>query len=310
MITTALFIAAIGASAGSTSPAPAGSSLGTSEYVYRIQRISRTQSQIVADANATVAALSSVITLDQAKLTAWAARIVADPDETVWGRFVDGDPHIAIGFKARENDLTILNTYYLDQMPTSFPVSGSEDVGETAATALMEGIVDDLVAASVLPFDPDPSTARVGYMREGQRDASGVEQSWTTEYRFTMNRIEGDLVLPDAGITIGVHRRGIVSSVRIASLAFSRDARASLTHTMSSAQQQLEADLAASYPTGTVLVLEARTGALLDPTKSAERVDPSGIFNFVVEFPGGNVSRQLISRVSLVDGIVDHLYGP
>ncbi|MFO0632729.1 MAG: hypothetical protein U0168_07765 [Nannocystaceae bacterium] len=50
-----------------------------------------------------------------------------------------------------------------------------------------------------------------------------------------------------------------------------------------------------------------RQGALLKPSATSESVNPSGVFNYTLIFPGGH-SRQRVSRVSLVSGTIEHLY--
>ena len=61
------------------------------------------------------------------------------------------------------------------------------------------------------------------------------------------------------------------------------------------------------FPAATYHGQQARQGALIKQSLNLETIDPSGIFNYTLVFAGGR-SRQRISRVSLVNGTVAHLF--
>lgn len=184
-------------------------SLGPSLPKYKITRIARTAAQIKTRANQAVAAFSSTILLDQGVLTGWANAAVAAPTEIAWCRPVVGDDNIAVGYRRREDEVFVLNTYYLDLMPTSFPLSSTEDVGATAARAVMEDAVQDLIAAGFVRSGMPYSSAALSQLKETHFDGT-TTRTWTTEYIFTMNFVQNGITFPDIGLKIGVHRKGIM----------------------------------------------------------------------------------------------------
>lgn len=273
---------------------------------YKITRINRTAAQIKTRANQAVAAFSSAISLDQTALTSWSTAAVAAPTEIAWVRPVIGDDNIAVGYRQREDEVFVLNTYYLDLMPTSFPLSSTEDIGATAARAVMEDAVQDLIAAGFVRSGMPYSTASISYLKEKHFDGTTTRE-WVTEYIFTMNFVQNGITFPDIGLKIGVHRKGIISTIHASDATLTNMGNAAATLTLAQAQTQLTSSLSTSFPTATYSSLTARQGALLTPALNVETVDPSGVFNYVLIFPGGR-SRQRISRVSLVNGAIQHTY--
>lgn len=273
---------------------------------YRIARTNRTATQIKTRANQAVAAFSTSIALDQAALTTWANAAVSAPTQIAWVRPVVGDDNIAVGYRHREDEVFVLNTYYLDLMPTSFPLSPTEDIGATAARAVMEDAVQDLIAAGFVRSGMPYSTAAISYMKEKHFDGTTTRE-WVTEYIFTMNFVQNGITFPDIGLKIGVHRKGVISTIHASEATLTNMGSVTTTLTLSQAQTKLTNSLSTSFPQGTFSGISARQGALLSPTLSVETVSPSGIFNYVLIFPGGR-SRQRISRVSLVNGTIQHLY--
>lgn len=286
--------------------APAHESFGVSLPKYKITRISRTATQIKTRANQAVAAFSNAIQLDQSILTGWANAAVTAPTEVAWCRPVVGDENIAVGYRHREDEVFVLNTYYLDLMPTSFPLSSTEDIGATAARAVMEDAVQDLIAAGFVRSGMPYSAATLSQLKEKHIDGTS-SHTWTTEYIFTMNFVQNGITFPDIGLKIGVHRKGVVSSIHATDATLQSMGNTTTTLTVSQAQAQLASSLATSFPGATYSNIKSRQGALLNPLLSVETNDPSGIFNYVLVFSGGK-SRQRISRVSLVSGAIQHLY--
>lgn len=283
-----------------------GSEVAGTGTKYRITRTSRTSAQIVSRANAAVAAFGNPVQLDQSALTSWASAAVAAPNDMVWVRPVVGDEHIAMGYRQREDEVQLLNTYYADLMPTTFPLSSTEDIGEAAARAVMEDAVQDLIAAGFVRSGMPYASPKVSYMREGHHNGTTL-RTWVTEYQFTMNFPQNGNSFPDIGLTIGVHRKGVVSSIHATEATLTNLGSVTTTLTLSQAETALQNALASSFPQGSYRRIIMRQGALLRPTLTTEDIDPSGIFNYALVFPGGT-SRQRISRVSLVTGAIQHLY--
>ncbi len=297
------------ASVGPTPPLPTAD--GRAEFVvtaprYRITRTSRSASQIVARANQVISVLGGGVQPDQAKLTAWASAAVADPTDMVWVRPVVGDNFIAVGYRRRDDEVLLLNTYYLDLMPDTFPLAPSEDVGVAAARLVMEDAVADLIAAGIVRTGMPYGSAQASYMRE--KHTSGTQtREWVTEYIFTMNFVQNGITFPDIGLKIGVHRKGVVSSIHATDATLTNMGSVATTLTVAQAKARLTTNLASTFPAGVYKDIDARQGALMRPALNVETVDPGGIFNYTLAFPGGH-SRQRISRVSLVTGVVEHLY--
>lgn len=291
---------------GETPTQSSEDSFGPALPKYNITRISRTATQIKTRANQAVAAFSSTIQLDQDVLTDWANAAVAAPTEIAWCRPVVGDDNIAVGYRRREDEVFVLNTYYLELMPTSFPLSSTEDVGATAARAVMEDAVQDLIAAGFVRSGMPYSTAALSRLKEKHVEGSTTHE-WTTEYVFTMNFVQNGITFPDIGLKIGVHRKGVISSIHATDATLSNTGNVTTTLSLSQAQSQLTSHLSSAFPGATYTNIASRQGALLKPALAAETINPSGIFNYVLTFSGGK-SRQRISRVSLVNGTIEHLY--
>lgn len=285
---------------------PNHETFGLSLPKYKITRISRTATQIKTRANQAVATFSSAIQLDQGILTSWANAAVTSPSEIAWCRPVVGDENIAVGYRRREDEVFVLNTYYLDLMPTSFPLSPTEDVGATAARAVMETAVQDLISSGFVRPGMPYTTATLSQLKEKRFDGTS-SLTWTTEYIFTMNFVQNGITFPDIGLKIGVHRKGVISSIHATDATLQSMGSTTTTLSVSQAQAQLVSSLATSFPGATYSNIESRQGALLNPILNVETNDPSGVFNYVLIFSGGK-SRQRISRVSLVTGAIQHLY--
>src|SRR5262249_14809269 len=158
--------------------------------------IARTPSQIVSRANQIVAAFSSTIALDQADLTSWATLAVANPTQLVWVRPVVGDGNIVLGYRAHDDDVIVLNQWYLDVEPTSFPLSSTEAIGESAARAVMNDAVQHLIDAGFVRTGMPYASASVSYLRE--RHSNGTtSHAWVQEYIFTMNFAQNGITFPD-----------------------------------------------------------------------------------------------------------------
>lgn len=315
MIVSTLALASLlaGNAAATTGPAehagidgPREAAFTTTGTRFRIVRTSRNAAQIVSRANAAVAAFGNAVQLEQDSLTTLANAAVASPTKMIWVRPVMGDDFVAMGYRQREDELQLINTYYLDLMPSSFPLTASDDVGETAARALMEDAVAALIAAGFVRSQLASSSPKVSYLREQHHDGTTL-RSWVTEYQFTMTFAQGNSAFPDIGLTIGVHRKGVISSIHATEATVTNLGTVSTPVSLTQAEAALQASLASSFPEASYRRIASRQGVLLRPTLTSESIDPSGIFNYALAFPGG-ISRQRISRVSLVTGAIQHLY--
>lgn len=104
-----------------------------------------------------------------------------------------------------------------------------------------------------------------------------------------------------------MHGKGIISTIHATDATLQNMGNATTTRTLSQAQAQLTSSLASTFPGATYTNITSRQGALIKPALTVETIDPSGVFNYVLVFSGGK-SRQRISRVSLVNGAIQHLY--
>jgi hypothetical protein len=127
------------------------------------------------------------------------------------------------------------------------------------------------------------------------------------EYQYTMNRVMDGLEVIDAGVRIGIHRDGEVSSIRVTDVEIaSVSASPSDVVTMSAARESLVAAERDEHPEAFVVIEHERLGVLLGPDQHTVVSPPSMVFNYSLRFEDGPettlVSRQKIAVISLFSG--------
>jgi hypothetical protein len=199
-----------------------------------IQHIERSDAHIAAR----VQALSELIVgedIDQS----WMAEAVW-AETPSWGRPIPGRPNLSVFYDRANDDLLVLNDALTDGVPEFVQAiqsaltqgdeqellewSGYRDVGigpESARDALANCIhaLGDLGVIDETEFEV--GEAHLGEQISGMGNSTASVE-WIDEYRFYLNRKVNGIDVFGAGLNIGIHRDGDVSSIRVADLAIAK----------------------------------------------------------------------------------------
>lgn len=285
---------------------------------YKVKRHDRSPEEVVARAKAFLG-IFGADGFDDPKLLQWAKASLRDPTGRLQVHPVEDRPGLVISYNASADDLMLMDLTLLRSVPeleqTAPPVEVDVGIGEVRARETMEELVSALIADEILPDGYHPELARVGTWRDIRRSKDGSRAAeWVTEYQFTMNRVVGGVEFIDAGVRLGIHRDGRVSSIRVT------DAQITPVGTptpmlvdISAARRAFIDAESRKNPEASVRVIRERVAVVLDLDASEEVMEPCVLFNYALEFESpatgeSNLSRQQLSTVSLVDGTVHQVF--
>jgi len=122
----------------------------------------------------------------------------------------------------------------------------------------------------------------------------------------------GDALL-DAGVRVGVHRSGRVSSLRVTEVDVTPvGVKGPLLVDREAARQALLDYEAARNPRATVVVDQERQALVLPEQAASARVEPAVVFNYSLRFTYGDgttsVSRQKMLAVGVSTGTVRQVF--
>lgn len=278
--------------------------------VFQFQRHRRTATEIELRAEEVVAAFSDFeIELDEQTVQRWSEEAVRFSERFVWMRPVVAHPNIVVGYNRQYDDVLIVDEFLPGLERFVGPAGPETDIGEMAAYDVFEDAIIELQARGLVNECVDPATATVGYVREWVQ-AQGETFGWVSEYEFTVNCEVDGFSLLDAGVRLGVHRIGYISSLRVTDIQHEvlRYEPTSLTWTQ--AESRLAAQLAGQYPAATALhTIVARPAAALHFPSLTGSIEGGYMANYSLEFAGG-LSRQHMAHVSLVSGAVNDPISP
>jgi hypothetical protein len=134
----------------------------------------------------------------------------AKSDSAGWTRPFSDVPDIIIRYTPQADDTRVLNLEL-----TSDPFG--MDIGEDLAREAMQTYFRRLAERGLIdPSHYDLKKVRAGHTRSASGSKLGSERlEWVEEYRFTLLRQLNGIDVANAGITIGVHPTGQLSSVRL-----------------------------------------------------------------------------------------------
>ena len=141
-----------------------------------------------------------------------AALLKFRPDAEFWAfdnGNVDGRSRLHFTYHVKSDDLRVEDVGLLEQISPG-------EIDEATARSLMKEAVGRLVAAGLVRAeDYDPTGASLAWRRigEGRKDENVVDK--ILEYRFSLLRQINGVPFANAGIRVGVHRTGTVSSLRV-----------------------------------------------------------------------------------------------
>lgn len=321
---TCLFVLVLATSVESSSsaavvraPEPASVTPVWATSRYRLTRIHRPPDALMARTRL-VLTLFSTAEPDAERLERWAEQALGQPSKTLQVHpLPDAAPGVVVMYHPWEDDLMVMDVQRLRMMPAlshrAKPVVPDEGIGQGAARRTMADVLATLGRRGVLPDGYSPTSARLGIWRE--RESRGPDQvaEWVVEYQYTMNRIMDGLEVIDAGVRIGIHRDGGVSSIRmtdvdIASIPVSPSGMV----TVSEAREALVAAERGELPEALVVIEHERLGVLLGPNQDTVLSAPCVVFNYGLRFEEGPgpavVSRQKLATVSLFSGEFTQVY--
>ena len=148
--------------------------------------------------------------LDDVELQAASQQI--RPDVEFWhfeNRSGDGRSKLYFTYHVKTDDLRVEDAGLIEEISPT-------EIDETTARGLMRDAVGRLVAAGLIRAeDFDPAGASLAWRKvgAGRRDESVVDK--ILEYRFSLLRQINGIPFANAGIRVGVHRSGTVSSLRV-----------------------------------------------------------------------------------------------
>ncbi len=281
---------------------------------YNVSRHQRTDLELI-DRATEVLQLFSSKTPDAALLEEWARTVLAQAPER-WLKvhpLPDSEPGLVVMYQPLNDDLIVMDLIQLHRPPWPptlgpEPVVPEEGVGELYARDVMRVTVLDLEARGVIPDGFSTSTAELGVYREKAR-AGSESAAWNMEYQWTMNRVVDDIQVIDAGIRIGIHHEGRVSSIRITDVlvALVPGSSSPIVHDTVSARELLTDKLTAQYPSASIHIEQERVAIILDANQSSAILTPSLLFNYSLGFldtSSGTLSssRQQLTSIPLTGG--------
>lgn len=292
-------------------PNPAAAAPGWATREYRLTRIERSSADLVTRARA-VLTLFSTAEPDAERLDRWAERALGEPSKTLQVHpLPDAAPGVVVLYHPWEDDLMVMDVQRLRVMPRAShgpePIIPDEGIGRDATHRTMLDVLTTLRGMGVLPAGYSPASAHLGLWREHESRGPDRRAEWVMEYQYTMNRVVDGLEVIDAGIRIGIHRDGEVSSVRLTDIEVTSVlAPPSDVVTTSAARESLIAAEREEHAEASVVIEHERLGVLLGPDQHTVISPPSMVFNYGLRF--GNdpettvVSRQKIAVISLFSG--------
>jgi hypothetical protein len=290
----------------------------TTATKYDVKRHHRTPTELIERARAFVGVFGASV-LDERRLQRWATASLGDPDARLQVHPDPNRPGLVISYHPAEDDLMIMDLALLRSVPDAeqrpAPIQVDLGVGEQAAQEVMRATVDAMSDAGALPNGYHPERARVAVLRErqGAMDQSRTAE-WITEYQFTMNRVVDGIEVVDAGLRLGVHRDGGVSSLRVTDVRITPlGTSQAVDLDVAEAREMLVRAVQAKYPAATIRVIRERIAIVLDPGVDEAELGPCVLFNYALRFEdpesgNANLSRQLLMTVSLLDGTIHTVF--
>lgn len=252
------------------------------------------------------------------RLDRWAERALGEPSKTLQVHpLPDAAPEVVVIYHSWEDDLMVMDVQRLRTMPATShgaePIVPDEGIGRAAAHRTMLDALAALRGSGVLLEGYSPASAHVGRWREHESRGPDLRAEWVVEYQYTMNRIVDGLDVIDAGIRIGIHRDGEISSIRVTDVEITTVAASSSdVVTTSMARESLIAAEREEHPEASVVIERERPGVLLGPNQDAVLSAPCVVFNYGLRFGNGPgpavVSRQKLAAVSLFSGEYTQVY--
>lgn len=298
-------------------PEPAYATPAWATSRYRLSRIHRTTDDLMARTRL-VLTLFSTAEPDAERLERWAEQALGLPSKTLQVHpLPDAAPGIVVMYHPWEDDLMVMDVRQLRMVPSlshgAEPIVPDEGIGQVAARRAMAGVLATLEQGGVLPNGYSPAAARLGIWRERESRGPDHVAEWIVEYQYTLNRIVDGLEVIDAGVRIGIHRDGGVSSIRVTDVDIAPvPASPSGMVTVSEARKSLIAAERGDLPEALVVIERERLGVLLGPNQDTVLSAPCVVFNYGLRFEDGPgpavVSRQKLATVSLFSGVYTQVY--
>lgn len=298
-------------------PEPASTAAAWSMSKYRLARIHRTPDDLMARTRL-VLALFSTAEPDAERLERWAEQALDRPSRTLQVHPLPGAaPGVVVMYHPWEDDLMVMDVQQLRTRPAlrlgAKPVVPDDGMGQAAARRSMSDVLAMLARRGVLPSGYSPASARLGIWREYESRGPDRVAEWVVEYQYTMNRVVDGLEVVDAGVRIGIHRDGGVSSIRVTDVDITPvPIPASRPVTVFDARKLVIAAERSKLPEALVVIERERLGVLLGPNQETVLSAPCVVFNYGLRFGAGSgaalASRQKIATVSLFSGEYTQVY--
>ncbi len=241
---------------------------------------------------------------EQARLDAWAHRVVASGDVT--HALIRASPNLDLSYDPQSDLLRITNRSALAQAR----LLAGELIGDPAnlqatlqaeAEAVRDGLAAIPGALDLLGTQFEVTTREVG-QGGGEGPQSGPV---AFEYMFTLPGRFEDLALPDRSLGIGVTRLGELSTLTMAMVELEVVGEARIEREPQHAIEDLKASLHVQYPSALdIEIVKPQIGYVLREEQAFAEVEPSLLVGIILEFGVGNermVSRGYPLRVSLTE---------
>lgn len=290
----------------------------TSANRYRVTRLRRTPSELAQRAR-DITAMFHPARPDPARLLRWAT-IALDQEAQRWMQVHPlpvQAPGLVVMYQPLYDDFMIMDLELLHATPDPHfgpePVEPDFGIGEAASRLVMEGVVADLERRGITASGFSPASGRLGVFRERQRSEKGVAE-WVMEYQWTMNRTIDGVEFVDAGIRVGIHRSGQLSSLRITDVGIEPDGRAdAIAFDAHEAREIFIMAEKARHPSASIHVERERVAIVLDPDDDTALLEPTLLFNYALRFEDvetgtASASRQMLTTVSLTSGAVHRVF--
>lgn len=248
---------------------------------------------------------------DPSRLERWAKESLGeDPAKRLQLHpFPQLHPGLVVMYQPLYDDLLVMELESLHRPPpvklSKDPVSPETGVGEDAAFDVMKSTLDKLSAKGLIKDTHSVASAQLGLWKERSR-AEDLSAEWVMEYQWTMNRVIDGIEFIDAGVRIGVHHEGHLSSLRITDVKVSKVPNSSLPVTVDllKARSLLLGEESTAHPKATVHVDQERLAVMLDPELSGQTLTPGILFNYSLRFEDtaanvSNASRQILTSVEV-----------
>ncbi len=280
---------------------------------YVVKRLRRTDTELAERAREILSLFSAAEPSVQL-LESWSRTSLAQ-DPKRWLQvhpLPEKAPGLVVMYQPLNDDLIVMDLELLHRPPWP-PVLGPEPVipevgiGEAAAQIEMEDTVTKLEELGVIPLGFAPSSAEIGTYRE--KVQNGTESAaWIMEYQWTMNRVVDGVEVVDAGIRIGVHHEGRVSTIRVTDVEITEvvGSEEPVVNDADRARQLFLDAVRAQHGAAAVHIEEERVAVVLDPDQSNATLSPGVLFNYSLRFTDpstgdASVSRQQLTSVPLTE---------